>query len=137
HMQKAIVLKKSEALERVEVAMPSDEAITRLMNERIAEMLADAQTADLQPFFEKPEVAEAMRRTQHVIERRKFVWLFEKWGCLICERKDARHAGLGMCPACLSRTRERLNGVKREHAADAATEGFRDAVRSARKDVLP
>lgn len=136
-MQKAIVVKKSEALERAEVVMPSEQALARLINEQIAELTADAQTVDLQPFFANPEVAEVMRRTQHVLERKKFVWLFAKWGCLICERRDARHAGLGMCPACLSRTRERLNSVKREHAAETTTETFRDAVRLAREAILP
>lgn len=133
-MQKAIVVKKSEALVHpVEVVMPSEEAITRLINERIAEMLADAQTADLQPFFAAPEVAAAMRRSQNLIERRKWIWYFEEWGCLVDGARDARHAGLGMCPACLSRTRERLNRIKRQHAPEATTETFRHSLQLARE----
>ena len=61
-MQKAIVLKKSEALDRPEVVMPSEDLITRIVNERIAEVLAEAETADLRPFFERAEVAKAIRR---------------------------------------------------------------------------
>jgi len=105
--------------------MPSEDLIARIVSERIAELLSEAQTADLQPFFERPEVVEVMRRTQNVIERRKWVWYFEAWGCLICGRKDVRHAGLGMCPACLSRIRERLNALKRDHARNATAESFR------------
>ena len=136
-MQKQIVPKNSELVRSVELVMPSEDLIARIVNERIAELLADAQTADLQPFFERPEVAEVMRRTQSVIERRKFLWYIQAWGCLICERKDTPHAGLGMCPRCLSRTRERLNALKREHAADATTETFHDTVKLAREALMP
>jgi len=128
-MQKAIVPKNSGLTRSTEVVMPSEDLIARIVSERIAELLSEAQTADLQPFFEKPEVAEVMRRTQSVIERKKWVWYIGAHGCLICERKDTRHAGLGMCPACLSRTRERLNALKREHAREATAENIRHTAR--------
>jgi|SRR5690348_10841107 len=137
-MHKQIVPRNSKTLAcPVEVVMPSEDLVVRIVNERIAEILSEAATADLQPFFERPEVAEVMRRAQHVIERRKFVWRFEKHGCLVCHRKDTRHAGLSMCPACLSRTREQLNSVKREHAADATTETFHDSLLLAREALVP
>jgi hypothetical protein len=135
-MNKEIVPRDKVSV-RTEVVMPSESLIMRLVNERIAELMTEAQTADLQPFFEISEVAEAMRRTIHVIERHKWAWLFEEWGCLICERKDARHQSLGMCQRCFSRTRERLNAVKRRHVSDAATQGFRDTVRLAKAALMP
>jgi len=122
-MQKAIVPKNSGLARSVEVVMPSEDLIARIVNERIAEILSDMETADLQPFFERPEVLEAMRRTQSVIDRKKWLWYLEGWGCLICGRKDTRHAGLGMCPGCLSRTRERLNMLKRQYAAGLRKRG--------------
>lgn len=136
-MHKEIVLKNSGLARSVEVVMPSEDLIARIVNERIAELLSEAQTSDLQPFFERPEVAEVMRRTQAVIERKKWLWYLEAFGCLICERKDRPHAGLGMCPSCLGRTRERLRAVKRERAPDVAKQEFRDSVRLAREAVLP
>src|SRR6185437_1967692 len=128
-MQKQIVPKNSKLARSVEVVVPSEDLITRIVNERIAEMLSEAQTAALQPFFENPDVAEVLRWTQSVIERKKWVWYIGAHGCLICERKDTRHAGLGMCPACLSRTRERLNALKREHAREATAENIRHTAR--------
>ncbi len=86
-MHKAIVRKNSEALDRIEVVMPGDQVLARIVDERIAEILSEAATADLQPFFERPEVAEVMRRTQHVLERRKWVWYVSEYGCLFAQEK--------------------------------------------------
>ena len=136
-MREEIVLKNKTAIVRTEVVMPSDDLIARIVNERICELLSDAQAAELQPFFERPEVAEVMRRTQHVIERRKWIWYFEEHGCLICERSDVRQGALGMCQRCLVRTRERLSTVKRRHAPEVATEAFRDTMQLAREALRP
>ncbi len=90
--------------------------IARVVKERIAEVLADSQTAPLAPFFERPEVSQAMRRTQTPAECNKWNEYFARWGCLICERTDARHQGCGMCATCFSRTMKRIMAIRKRPA---------------------
>jgi hypothetical protein len=112
--------------------------IASIVNERIAELLADSQTADLQPFFESPEVSKAMRRKQHIMERQKWQHYFDEWNCLICARPGLRHCALGMCPTCFQRVHQRLNSIRRRHASSESPEvGFRDTVRLAQEALLP
>jgi hypothetical protein len=110
--------------------------IARIVNERIAEILADSQAAELQPFFDSPEVNQAMRRRQNVIERRKWNWYWEEFGCLICQDRKGRHVSLGMCDTCFCRTRGRLLAIKKRHAPEVPQE-FHDTVELARKALMP
>lgn len=138
-MSKEIVLLKKDEVTHAEVVMPSEELLARIVNDRYAALLTEAQTAELQPFFERREVTQAMLRTADVLEKHKWNWRWARFGCLICQRKEpvVHNAGLSMCERCLSRTREQLSSVKREHAPDVAKQEFKNSVRLAREAVLP
>jgi len=90
--------------------------IARLVEERIAEVLAGSQAQDLEPFFQPKDVSDEMKRRATVTDNRKWVYYYETWGCLICDDRKAGHRGLGMCHTCFNRTRNRILEIKREHA---------------------
>jgi hypothetical protein len=115
--------------------------IAQVVEERIAELMADKQAEDFRPFFEVQEVAQEMRRRLSVAENRKWRYYFEEWGRFVCETKDVGHRGLGMCHRCFNRRQKRLNDIRRSHATEEAPEvsyrKVRDGVRLAREALLP
>jgi hypothetical protein len=106
--------------------------ITRIVNERIAEI----QTDSIQPFFESHEVSVAMRREQSVIERNKWTVYYDEFGCLICHKKPSRHRSLGMCETCHLRVSSRLKTIRR-HLTAEKPEQFQDSLELARQALLP
>lgn len=66
--------------------------------EMTATELSDAVI--MQPWFLPREISNAILRLLPIFHQNKWIYAFEDWGCLKCERKDAIHAGLGLCPTC-------------------------------------
>jgi hypothetical protein len=69
---------------------------------------AKIETSDLGAFFGDSESAKIIRRSQTVLEQKRWGMYFETWGCLVCQRRNVPHASNGMCHNCRMRTYERL-----------------------------
>ena len=110
--------------------------IEQVVEERIAELMADKEGEEFRPFFESAEVAQELRRRMTVTERRKWRYYFEDWGCFVCERRDGGHKQLGMCSTCYSNRLKRLSVVRRDHATDPVIPDF-DSVAKAQRALLP
>lgn len=72
----------------------------------------ETDTCTLGSFFADRERAEMIRRSQTVAERKRWTWYFDRWGCLVCQRRDVPHASNGMCESCRARTYRRLKSVR-------------------------
>jgi hypothetical protein len=113
----------------VEVLKPADPApnvraqLEQFIEQKLAEMMGDKRDGIFQPFFQPKAVAAAIRKTETVIQQRKWQYYFEEWGCLICESKKRGHFTLGMCTPCYHRTLQRLQRIlrftEREEQLDA------------------
>jgi hypothetical protein len=85
--------------------------LNRLVQTRVAEILADRDAFVFEPFFRSRQIAYELRRLQTVPEQRKWSVYFERYGCLICESRKRIHAGNGMCGACYARTFSTLKQI--------------------------
>jgi hypothetical protein len=131
-------LKQPVTPPEVQAAIDYKEMVRQVVEERLAEVLAASQAADLEPFFQPKEIAAAIRRKQTVLERSRWTFYFEDYGCLICGSREAKHQCLGMCPACVGRTRERLKAAMRLRESTENPEvRFRDTVQLAREALMP
>jgi hypothetical protein len=110
--------------------------IEQVVEERIAELMADKESEEFRPFFETAEVAQELRRRMSVTEDNKWRYYFEAWGCLVCERTDVSHRTLGMCARCYANRRKRLSEIRKEHATDPVIPDF-DSVAKAQRALLP
>jgi hypothetical protein len=140
HNKRLLPGKIDEPQAEIVPAVPEDHKamVARMLDERIAELMASAESAELEPFFQSRAVVEAMRARQTIAERNKWRYYSDDYGCLICERTDVPHISLGMCRACLSRTRERLQACMRRRAPDGEHEvTFKDTARLAQEALLP
>jgi hypothetical protein len=87
--------------------------LEQFIEQKVAEMMGDKRDGIFQPFFQPKAVAAAIKKTETLIQQRKWQYYFEEWGCLICGTKDRPHETLGMCQACHKRTMSRLTGILR------------------------
>jgi hypothetical protein len=110
--------------------------IEQVVEERIAELMADKESEEFRPFFETAEVAHELRRRMTVTERRKWRYYFDDWGCFVCERREPGHQALGMCSTCYSNRLKRLSVVRRDHATEPVMPDF-DSVAKAQRALLP
>ena len=85
--------------------------LRRLVQERVAEIMAERDAVVFEPFFRSRQVAYELKRLQSVPEQRKFSVAFERYGCIICETRKAIHAGNGMCANCRRRWFVRLTQI--------------------------
>lgn len=100
---------KIEVLRPVEPDM--NNALERMVERKLAEMMGDSQNGIFEPFFQAKAIAHAIRKLETVPQQRKWQGYFAKWGCLICARTNVKHNALGMCIACHQRTHARLADV--------------------------
>lgn len=107
------------------------------VDKRLREILAEAETAEVEPFFNTREVTHEMKRQQTVAEQNKFSYIFEDFGCLLCARADVPHYGMGMCGSCYHRTRSRMRLSVAKRAPKGEPVRFKDTVRLAREALLP
>jgi|GEM_PF-2839188 len=110
---KAIAIRRQEVEVLPGRVAGRDPALERMIEQKIAEMMGNSQDGILQPFFQSKAIADAIRKLETVPQQRKWHYYFEEWGCLICENKNRRHLGLGMCAACHQRTLQRLATILR------------------------
>jgi hypothetical protein len=91
-----------------------EKTLNRLVQEKVAEIMADRDTIVFEPFFRSRQVAYELKRLQTVPERHKWSVYFERYGCLICETHERIHVGNGMCNRCYNRTRSTLKQIVAE-----------------------
>jgi hypothetical protein len=77
--------------------------VEEMVARQVAEMLTKSDTAIFEPFFRNRQVAYALRRLQSIPEQRVHAVRYEQRGCMVCNRSDKPHNGLGMCTRCYSR----------------------------------
>ncbi len=120
--------KKSTAIVPVEVLPPAgrtasgQDRFDQLVQQKVAEILADRESLLLEPFFRSRQVAYEIRRLQSVPEKRRWTVFYERHGCLCCRDTQALHAGNGMCQRCRSGVLLKLNRIVKE-----LSEGGEDA----------
>ena len=100
---------------RLDESQRLKEAITQLIEEKVSEAIS-GPTAAFEPFFQSKRMLKEIRRAQSVPERNKFVYYFEKWGCMVCGTHEGGHGALGMCRTCYPRITHRLRAGVREHS---------------------
>jgi hypothetical protein len=83
----------------------------RLVQKKVAEIMAERDAVVFEPFFRSRQVAYELKRLQTVPEQTKFSVAFARYGCIICETRKTIHAGNGMCPQCRSRWFTRLTQI--------------------------
>jgi hypothetical protein len=93
--------------------------IQKLVQQQVAEALAQREAAVFEPFFRSRQVAYELRRIQSVPEKKKWSVYHERYGCQQCKRADLIHAGNGYCPRCYSRMGQILKGIIRELSEQA------------------
>jgi hypothetical protein len=98
------------------IRMAPEADLERLVQQKVAEALAD-RSAILEPWFQTSRaLAAAIRRHQSIFHKRKFALYFEKWGCLVCGTKEQAHESHGMCNTCHFRFLQRLHALEKEYA---------------------
>ena len=88
-----------------------------IVQRKVAEAMA-TDSSILQPFMQTRRVTNEIRKNQNVIETLKWGYYLQDWGCLVCGRKDAGHASLGMCPGCHTRVVSRMRTTIRKATAN-------------------
>lgn len=112
--------------------------IARIVDERVAEALAEHSTRDFMPFFETKEVAYEIKRRQTVHQQRKFNYAYQDWGCLVCGTTERPHRMLWMCQKCYSRAHQRLlTSLRRRTSQDDEPDMFPDTAIQAQRALLP
>jgi hypothetical protein len=92
---------------------PTDakELLKKLVEQQVAEILAQRDEFLFQPFFHAKKVSDQIRRLQTMPEQQKWNRYYERYGCLICNTHEVPHGSLGMCVNCHGRTAQRLKTV--------------------------
>jgi hypothetical protein len=107
-------MKQSKKPVILRVAPEAD--LDRLIQQKVAEALAN-QKAILEPWFQTSRaLAAAIRRHQSMFHKRKFALYFEKWGCLVCSTKARSHDTHAMCQRCLDKFVQRLRQLEQDYA---------------------
>jgi hypothetical protein len=89
-------------------ALDAKAMLKKLVEQQVAEALANRDDLLFQPFLQSKRVSDELRRLQTVPEQRKWSVYHARYGCLVCESKKTGHASCGMCVLCRARTSERL-----------------------------
>jgi len=101
--------------------------LERIVQQKVAEIMAERDAIVFEPFFRSRQVAYELKRLQTVSEQRKFTIYFERYGCLKCETRNTIHAGNGMCGNCHSRAFYRLTQITAEGIKDQPAQAARGA----------
>jgi hypothetical protein len=131
---------RAEVLPMKKRGTPAEEAeamIEKIVQRKVAEAMA-SDSSILQPFMQTQRVSNEIRKNQNVIETLKWGYYVQDWGCLVCGRKDAGHASLGMCPGCHTRVVSRMRTTIRKASANRpAFDQARDLEAMALEALLP
>src|ERR1700757_2975480 len=74
--------------------------LDRLVQLKVAEIMAERDALVFEPFFRSRQVAYELKRLQTVPEQEKFSIAYERYGCMICESHATPHGGNGLCHNC-------------------------------------
>ncbi len=85
--------------------------LNRLVQQKVAEIMANRDAVEFEPFFRSRQIAYELKRLQTVPEQQKWSVWFERFGCLICETTERIHVGNGMCTKCYARTFNTLKQI--------------------------
>jgi hypothetical protein len=99
-------------------AEPDTDALERMVERKLAEMMGDSQNGIFEPFFQARAIANAIRALETIPQRLKWHHYFEEWGCLACQSKTKGHLSLGMCAACYHKIFTRLAAILRRASDD-------------------
>ncbi|MGC1107105.1 MAG: hypothetical protein WA876_11250 [Candidatus Acidiferrales bacterium] len=111
--------------------------LERLVQQKVAEILASREDLLLRPFFDTRRIAEELRRLQTMPARRKWSVYYATFGCLICRRKrESHHGGCGMCWNCYQRTSTRLRTIVDEATRPRARQRFNGDLESIARKAL-
>jgi hypothetical protein len=88
-----------------------EESLNRLVQEKVAEILADRDNFIFEPFFRSRQIAYELKRLQTMPERRKWNLFFERHGCLVCVTRERIHVANGMRARCYNRTHSTLKQI--------------------------
>jgi hypothetical protein len=116
--------RRSESVATVEILKPVEieqrrmrtniDTLDALVQQRVAEILAQRDEFMFEPFFRTRQVAYEIRRLQTVPERKKWGIFFDRHGCLACHKRDQPHASNGLCTACHGRVFQQLKEIVTE-----------------------
>jgi hypothetical protein len=137
--------KNNQAIVQSEVLRPVQSApidarkmIEEIVKQKVAEIMIQRDDLLFQPFFLAKKVSDQIKRLQSVPEQRAWSSVFEKHGCIVCERKDVAYCSCGCCQRCYERIRMRKMAAIRE--ADAERPVFdkpKDLVVMAQEALTP
>jgi hypothetical protein len=85
--------------------------LERLVEKKVAEIMAERDALIFEPFFRSGQVAYELKRLQTVPEQEKFSVSYERYGCMICETHATPHAGNGLCQHCRGKWFRRLTQI--------------------------
>lgn len=109
--------------------------LVRIVQQKVAEIMAERDALVFEPFFRSRQVAYELKRLQTVPEQEKFTVAYERYGCMICERHSRPHAGNGLCAACRSKWFRRFAEIIAEGMAGTPARAAKGASRAER--LLP
>ena len=92
--------------------------LARLIQEKVAEIMAERDAFVFEPFFRSRQVAYELKRLQNVPEQQKFTVSFARYGCIDCKTRDRIHGGNGLCTMCHARWFARLTQIVAEGIKD-------------------
>jgi hypothetical protein len=132
-----VVRETVELLEPTRTVPNMSEALGKLVEQKIAEMMTGGEDSIFEPFFRAQAIAQAIKRQETVPQQNKWIYFFEDWGCMVCGRKNRQHSALGMCGTCYSRIAQRLKSSLRRAEADkpGAVQVVRDLTDLARASL--
>jgi hypothetical protein len=113
-----------------------NDAIMRLVREKVAEIMAERDAIIFEPFFRSRQIAYELKRLQTMPEQRKWSVRFERLGCLICQTMKGIHVGCGLCQKCYQRTFAELSQIIAEGMTGEPARPARGAPRTERH-LLP
>lgn len=106
--------KKIEVLAPIEqpsVPAAVGQALERLVEQKVAELLSHRDGALLEPWFRSRGEAQEVKRQQTIPEQRKWSVYYERYGCLHCHSDKRLHAGGGLCTQCRAKITRKLKAV--------------------------
>jgi len=100
--------------------------LTQLIQEKVAEIMAERDAFVFEPFFRSRQIAYELKRLQRVPEQQKFSISFERYGCMVCETRERIHGGNGMCGLCHAKWFRRLTQIIAEGIKDQPARAARE-----------
>jgi hypothetical protein len=107
--------------------------LERLVQQKVAEIMAERDAIVFEPFFRSRQIAYELKRLQSIPEQEKWSVAFERYGCMICETTERIHAGNGMCAPCRALWFRRLSQIIAEGIKDEPAKMARGVARSERQ----